>query len=308
MISPVDAIVGAHGPIEGTSVFQAKGFPYTLKDLIGPLEDVHDWCNGTFMTLRLTSSMYHRFHAPYDCKVEQVRYFSGDTWNVNPIALKRVEKLFCKNERVLIRTTFQGDGPCSGQRVALVPVAAILVASIRLHFLMYFCICAIPVRTKLCAMPTLQKDRKWAGFSMAPRSLFWRQRAFRFSRGCARGPTSKWVKRLCAGTGDDRCGAAQRIRVQACTSALDDPPEVSLKTVKNGFPAKMGHTWCSRLTQKCDGCGTAANLTAVSMNSCSLSPETSMPLSPETISSCAAAQAKETTARPLANASGTTLP
>ena len=135
MTSPVDAIVGAHGRIDGTRVFQAKGFPYTLQDLIGPQEGVEDWRDGTFVTLRLTSSMYHRFHAPYDCRVEQVRYFSGDTWNVNPIALKRVEKLFCKNERAFIRTTLQGAGQCAGQRVALVPVAAILVASIRLHFL-----------------------------------------------------------------------------------------------------------------------------------------------------------------------------
>lgn len=135
MISPVDAIVGAHGPIEGTRVFQAKGYPYTLQDLIGPHEGVDDWRDGTFVTLRLTSSMYHRFHAPFDCLVERMRYFSGDTWNVNPIALKRVEKLFCKNERVFIRTTLQGAGGCAGQRVALVPVAAILVASIRLHWL-----------------------------------------------------------------------------------------------------------------------------------------------------------------------------
>ena len=56
------------------------------------------------MTLRLTSSMYHRFHAPHDCRVEQVNYISGDTWNVNPIALKRVERLFCKNERAVMRT------------------------------------------------------------------------------------------------------------------------------------------------------------------------------------------------------------
>ena len=35
MTSPVDAIVGASGPIEGTRVFQAKGFPYTLQDLLG---------------------------------------------------------------------------------------------------------------------------------------------------------------------------------------------------------------------------------------------------------------------------------
>ena len=64
-----------------------------------------------------------------------MRYFSGDTWNVNPIALKRVEKLFCKNERAFISTTLNGSGSINGQRVALVPVAAILVASIRLHFL-----------------------------------------------------------------------------------------------------------------------------------------------------------------------------
>jgi phosphatidylserine decarboxylase len=79
--------------------------------------------------------MYHRFHAPYDCTVDKVRYFSGDTWNVNPIALKRVEKLFCKNERAFLSTRLTGAGPLQGQRIALVPVAAILVASIRLHFL-----------------------------------------------------------------------------------------------------------------------------------------------------------------------------
>jgi len=135
MTSPVDAIVGAHGPIEGTRVFQAKGFPYTLEDLLGPQENLEDWRDGTFVTLRLTSTMYHRFHAPHDCTVEKVRYFSGDTWNVNPIALKRVEKLFCKNERAFISARLTGPSPMAGQRVAVVPVAAILVASIRLHFL-----------------------------------------------------------------------------------------------------------------------------------------------------------------------------
>ncbi len=74
--------------------------------------------------------MYHRFHAPHDCTVEQLRYLSGDTWNVNPIALKRVERLFCRNERAVLRTRL-----ASGHPVALVPVAAILVASIRLHFM-----------------------------------------------------------------------------------------------------------------------------------------------------------------------------
>jgi phosphatidylserine decarboxylase len=87
--------------------------------------------NGRYVTLRLTSGMYHRFHAPHDCVVEQVTYISGDTWNVNPIALKRIEKLFCKNERAVIRTRLSA----TGHIVTLVPVAAILVASIRLHCL-----------------------------------------------------------------------------------------------------------------------------------------------------------------------------
>jgi phosphatidylserine decarboxylase len=50
---------------------------------------------------------------------------------VNPIALKRIEQLFCKNERAVIRCSLLP----SGHLVTLVPVAAILVASIRLHFL-----------------------------------------------------------------------------------------------------------------------------------------------------------------------------
>ena len=35
VVSPCDAIVGAHGAIRGTEVFQAKGFPYTLEELLG---------------------------------------------------------------------------------------------------------------------------------------------------------------------------------------------------------------------------------------------------------------------------------
>jgi phosphatidylserine decarboxylase len=130
LVSPCDAIVGANGAVENTLLYQVKGFPYTLEDLMGDRTMVDLHRNARYVTLRLKSSMYHRFHAPHDCRVEQVTYISGDTWNVNPIALKRVEKLFCKNERALIRTTL-----ASGHPVALVPVAAILVAAIRLHFL-----------------------------------------------------------------------------------------------------------------------------------------------------------------------------
>jgi phosphatidylserine decarboxylase len=131
LTSPCDAIVGACGAVDGIELVQAKGFPYTLHDLLADPALVEAYRDGTYATLRLTSSMYHRFHAPHDGTVERVTYISGDTWNVNPIAFRRVERLFCKNERAVIRTRLTSGGHV----VTLVPVAAILVASIRLHFL-----------------------------------------------------------------------------------------------------------------------------------------------------------------------------
>jgi len=131
LVSPCDAIVGACGTIAGTDLYQAKGFSYSLEDLLGEPDLVAAHRNGRYVTLRLTSSMYHRFHAPCDCSVDRVIYISGDTWNVNPIALKRIERLFCKNERAIVPLKLAAGG----QPVTLVAVAAILVASIRLHCL-----------------------------------------------------------------------------------------------------------------------------------------------------------------------------
>jgi phosphatidylserine decarboxylase len=140
LTSPSDGIVGACGRIEplrdgaDAQLFQAKGFPYRLLDLLGDDPPgrllAEQLQGGHFVTLRLTAGMYHRFHAPCDATLEQVTYISGDTWNVNPIALQRVERLFCRNERAVLRLRRPDGG-----LLVLVPVAAILVASMRLHAL-----------------------------------------------------------------------------------------------------------------------------------------------------------------------------
>ena len=95
--SPSDGIIGAHGRIADTELFQIKGAPYSLLDLLGDPALVDQHRNGRFLTLRLTSTMYHRVHAPDDA---------------------------------VLRTRLS-----TGEALTLVPVAAILVASIRLHFL-----------------------------------------------------------------------------------------------------------------------------------------------------------------------------
>lgn len=131
LTSPSDGIVGACGRVVDGQLFQAKGFPYRIEELFGPSQDTTPWRNGSYVTLRLTSAMYHRFHAPADVTLQHVTYLSGDTWNVNPIALKRVERLFCRNERAVLNLRLKRGG----HPVAVLPVAAILVASLRLHAL-----------------------------------------------------------------------------------------------------------------------------------------------------------------------------
>ncbi|HEX4843504.1 MAG TPA: archaetidylserine decarboxylase [Limnobacter sp.] len=128
VVSPCDGILGASGLIDHGVLMQVKGFPYTLEDLLVDPDMAYRFQGHRYVTIRITASMYHRMHAPLDGMVEQVDYIHGDTWNVNPVALKRVQKLFCKNERAVLscKTT-------SGEPFAVVPVAAILVAGIRLH-------------------------------------------------------------------------------------------------------------------------------------------------------------------------------
>lgn len=126
--SPCDGILGAHGLIEDGSLLQVKGFPYAIEELLVDPVLAMKFHGHRYVTIRITASMYHRMHSPLDGVVEQVDYIHGDTWNVNPVALKRVEKLFCKNERAVLSGKTE-----QGEPFAIIPVAAILVAGIRLH-------------------------------------------------------------------------------------------------------------------------------------------------------------------------------
>jgi phosphatidylserine decarboxylase len=131
LVSPCDGIVGASGRIRRRELIQAKGRPYTLEELLADPAEAGRYEDGCFVTLRLKANMYHRFHAPHDCRVDRVTYVPGDVWNVNPPALRRVPRLYARNERAVLRARLDG----SGLPFSLIPVAAILVAGIRLGFL-----------------------------------------------------------------------------------------------------------------------------------------------------------------------------
>jgi phosphatidylserine decarboxylase len=131
LASPCDGIVGAFGQVRDGLALQVKGSAYPIADLLLDSELIDRFVDGWFVTLRLRSTMYHRFHAPADGRVGAIRWIGGDTWNVNPPTLKRVRGLFCRNERVVIPI----DTTDPQASIALVAVAAILVSGVELRVL-----------------------------------------------------------------------------------------------------------------------------------------------------------------------------
>jgi phosphatidylserine decarboxylase len=192
LASPCDAIVGACGPVAGTEVFQAKGLAYPLADLLRDDGLAHDYRDGGYATLRLTAGMYHRFHAPHDCTVEQVSCVPGDLFNVNPPAVALIERLYCRNERAVIRCRLSRGSAL----VTLVPVAAILVGSIRLHFV------DLPLRPGDrrprridCAVP-LSKGAEMGWFEHGSTLLVFAPRGFALCNGIVAGARIRMGQRL----------------------------------------------------------------------------------------------------------------
>jgi len=129
LVSPVDGRVYASGDVDEGTILQAKGVPYRVADLLGDDGDAARFDGGTFVTCYLAPRDYHRIHWPFDGTVDRIRHLPGDLWPVNDRALAGVPRLFARNERVAILGRLTGGGD-----VALVPVGALNVGSIRLAF------------------------------------------------------------------------------------------------------------------------------------------------------------------------------
>ncbi len=126
--SPVDGIVGARGPIDGTTLVQAKGRLYTAGALLGDASDAATFRDGSFVTLYLSPRHYHRIHAPVTGRVVSARYVPGGLLPVNVPAVSHIPDLFVRNERLVARLETP-TGP-----VALVAVGAYNVGRISAAF------------------------------------------------------------------------------------------------------------------------------------------------------------------------------
>jgi len=122
--APAEGFCSESGLIHNKSLWQVKGKPYLLNDLI-PAAANFD--SGSYLTIYLSPANYHRVHAPFDFQLQQVNYISGELYSLNlkNIALK--DRLYCQNERIILKGhSVFGD-------FYLVLVGAIIVGKIKLN-------------------------------------------------------------------------------------------------------------------------------------------------------------------------------
>ena len=129
IVSPVDAAVGAYGPVVNDVLVQAKGRDYSLAALVGDPALAHAMEGGTFTTLYLAPRDYHRIHVPLDGEIVAATYIPGELWPVNVHAVTHVADLFAVNERIVVTIR----GRVAGTMIVVL-VGATMVGTTRVAF------------------------------------------------------------------------------------------------------------------------------------------------------------------------------
>ena len=99
LVCPGDGRLTVFTDINLNNVVQIKGFTYSLKELIGDENLAKEYNHGTCLLLRLCPLDYHRFHFVDNGLCEETQKIKGAYYSVNPIALKNIPNLFCRNKR-----------------------------------------------------------------------------------------------------------------------------------------------------------------------------------------------------------------
>ncbi|MFL0796239.1 MAG: archaetidylserine decarboxylase [Cellvibrionaceae bacterium] len=105
IVSPADGAISQIGNITGEQnnarIFQAKGFDFSVEELLGcDLGTAQQFHNGHFTTVYLSPKDYHRVHIPAAGTLKRMSYIPGHLFSVNNATVSRVPRLFSRNERV----------------------------------------------------------------------------------------------------------------------------------------------------------------------------------------------------------------
>ena len=124
IISPADGVISQMGHISDHKLLQAKGRHYDVGQLLADNVDGSYFADGSFATVYLAPSNYHRVHMPFAGTLTKTRYVPGTLFSVNNSTAATVPDLFARNERlVCLFDTNYG-------KAAVVLVGAMIVAGI----------------------------------------------------------------------------------------------------------------------------------------------------------------------------------
>ncbi len=99
LLSPGDGRLQAWENIDKEKLLQIKGMTYSLSELLQDKKLAQNYNGGTYMILRLCPVDYHRFHFFDSGKCMETHKIKGEYYSVNPVALKKIPELFCRNKR-----------------------------------------------------------------------------------------------------------------------------------------------------------------------------------------------------------------
>ena len=124
IVSPADGMISQLGQIHDHKLLQAKGRDYDIGQLLADSADGDYFADGSFATVYLAPSNYHRVHMPFDGMLTKTRYVPGTLFSVNNTTAANVPDLFARNERlVCLFDTAYG-------KAAVIMVGAMIVAGI----------------------------------------------------------------------------------------------------------------------------------------------------------------------------------
>ncbi|WFF38429.1 archaetidylserine decarboxylase [Moraxella nasibovis] len=122
--SPADGKISQIGAITHGQLIQAKGRDYEVGQLLADYELGKTFADGSFATIYLAPTNYHRVHMPFDGVLTATRYVPGTLFSVNNTTAEHVPDLFARNERLVCEFDTQWGKAC------VVLVGAMIVAGI----------------------------------------------------------------------------------------------------------------------------------------------------------------------------------
>jgi phosphatidylserine decarboxylase len=122
--SPVDGTLSQCGPLRDNLLIQAKGYYYSLEELLGDPQSASAYRNGTFACIYLAPYNYHRIHMPLDGVARANVYIPGELFSVNAATARAVPRVFARNERLIC------EFDTTAGRMAVILIGALFVGSI----------------------------------------------------------------------------------------------------------------------------------------------------------------------------------